>query len=254
MKCFSWVSHLFLMIFFISCSSFQMVKQSYLLALHGEAGKTEYSLITIQRQISYYEKKELSHRSIRNLAIRVRSEVESVDSQGMWVKNTTIEKEGQEDLHGFGFPELKETIRLKFNFQGKVLSVDKFEKDSIFYLPPIILPSTPIKRGDRWSDSFRWKNGNQIFVTAFMSEFLKADRRQGKDVLKIKLSAHTIWENSPKDFIFSSHSEGYYLWDLYRNNVVYSESEAQDILESKSKNTKVITQTTFISKSAEFEN
>lgn len=250
---FSWISHGILMLIFSGCASFKSIHPEYVLKIHAKEGQIDHTSIEISRDISYYKNGELSHQTIRNLSFKVKSQVETVKQNTLWVKNTTLEKKGEENLRGFGFPELGETLRLKLNIQGKVLHVDGEEKESVFYLPPIILPKGAVKKGDIWSETFQWKgeNASQQFQTTFTSQFLGIDSGEKKEILRIKLKAETLWMNAPKSFTFLSFSEGYYLWDLLEGKVVYSESLAKDAIQSNQKNMSTVTTTKFVSRTDE---
>jgi hypothetical protein len=68
----------------------------------------------------------------------------------------TISKDGMAELHDLAFPELGESIDLLVSPQGDVLSAGIYPKESIFYVPSLSLPTTPVQVGDTWSLQRRW--------------------------------------------------------------------------------------------------
>lgn len=211
--------------------------------------KSEISEIHIDTKTSFYENDELSHKSTRKLRLKVSSEMELSESEDtFWIKNTTIEKKGNEELHAFGLPELNETIRLKLDSRGRVREVEGYPKSSIFYLPPVLLPKTRVKIGDSWGDTFQWKGEGQPLdlETTIECRLAGIEKWKGQKAFKIEMLAQSKFKETEEIFLKST-SEGYFLWDHEKSLVLFAKSLGKDIVTSNV-NQRSVTQTLYISK------
>ncbi|MCB0406572.1 MAG: hypothetical protein KDD34_00130 [Bdellovibrionales bacterium] len=73
---------------------------------------------------------------------------------------TTKKKDGIVDLHELAFPEVDEVIEYLYTPQGKVLKAGDYPDWSIFYVPPMPLPSQPVSIGDTWELNDGWQSMN----------------------------------------------------------------------------------------------
>ena len=250
-------SHLILILAVLnsSCAHLPSSSKVYELKIHGEVGDQERSSIDLSSETFFYENKELSHKTVRVLGVKIQSEILEFDSNGnIWVRNSTTEKEGNENLHGFGFPELHEAIDMKLNPYGRVLDVKGFQKDSIFYLPPVLLPTHLVKINDSWKETFRWMGEGQpeYLKTTIECTLLDEEDWEGEMVLKIQMIATTTLDEKNVEFTFSSDSDGYFLWDPKKSVVVYAQSEAKDETKALHAKSSSVTHTKFISKQIPF--
>ena len=247
-------SHLILMFLcFSGCAHLSSPKEAIELKIKGKKGDIEISLISLSRETQYYEKGELSQRSIRNLTLKIKSEIDFIEGENFWIHNTTVEKKGNEALHGFGFPELRETIKLKLNPKGRVLEVEGYPKDSAFYLPPVMLPLTNVRMGEMWEETFHWNGeGQPVFLkTTIQCTLDSVQEWEKKKVYKITMKAISLLEEEDRDnpdFTFKSSSEGYFLWDNEKGSVVYAQSTGRDEVRSLKDKNLSVTITQFTSK------
>ncbi len=68
------------------------------------------------------------------------------------------ELQGDIDLTAMGFPLQGKILTKIINKKAEVLDVKGFPKETVFYLPKIVLPKTAVKPGDTWVYKGRWRN------------------------------------------------------------------------------------------------
>lgn len=218
-----------------------------------EQKREEWSLIEMVTETLYYESEGggLSRKSIRNLKLKIKSKIER-EGEGAYLKirNTTLEKEGNENLHAFGFPELGETITLKLDTFGRVLDVEGYPKNSIFYLPPALLPNHAVKIGNSWSETFIWQGEGQPspLKTKIECRLLGEEIWQRTKVFKIEMIAISELGKESESVSLESRSKGYFLWDNKKGAVVFSKSLGKDTIVSKKTGEKFVTHTQYSSK------
>jgi hypothetical protein len=69
---------------------------------------------------------------------------------------TTIRKEGQLPLSTLALPEKDEVIEMHLAPNGDVTRAGSYPPKSLYYVPQVSLPSTPVTIGDTWSLSAAW--------------------------------------------------------------------------------------------------
>lgn len=84
------------------------------------------------------------------------------DNVTVAVELSTVEKNGLLSLHDYGFPEEKEAIEFHYTPHGEVLKAGSFNKRSLFYVPPLPLPSQPVEKGDTWVLNHVWVSASGL--------------------------------------------------------------------------------------------
>lgn len=74
------------------------------------------------------------------------------------VRVETLSKDGQVDLRDMAFPEPNEILDVVYSATAKVLKAGRYGSESIFFIPPMSLPDGPVKVGETWALSHRWKS------------------------------------------------------------------------------------------------
>ena len=69
---------------------------------------------------------------------------------------TSLEQDGSMDLRELAFPQLNETMEFIFTAQGGILKAGSYDSNSLFFVPPISLPESPVKVGDTWTLRHSW--------------------------------------------------------------------------------------------------
>jgi len=213
------------------CSQLPVKKEGlHVFVLKGEQERTEHSEIKMKIQTSHFSNNELSRKSIRHLKVKIKTRISPAPQGGtFWIENTTYEKVGNENLHDLALPELNETMKLNLSMKGRVLDVIGYKKNSIFYLPPVLLPTKKVNIGDYWEGSFEWVGeGNVPFKTRIECFLRKKQRWKERDVLKVEMKASTTLNKDSKRIQIQSQSSGYYLWDPQIGTVVYTKSTGND--------------------------
>ncbi len=128
------------------------------LNLDGIEGHKDTYSIHSEVLVENITKDKLGHQKIEMVEFDVETEITKVDPKNSTVSiNTkTIKKEGNMSLHDMAYPELDETIPFTFDKQGRVLFAGPHQPGSIFFVPPLPLPSYQVKVGDTWSYETDW--------------------------------------------------------------------------------------------------
>lgn len=65
----------------------------------------------------------------------------------------TLSKDGFVNLRDLAFPEMGEKIDYQVNSRAQVLGAGRFPKDSVYYIPSVVLPKSEVSVGDTWDYS-----------------------------------------------------------------------------------------------------
>ena len=205
--------------------------------------KTDWSNIHFSSKTLLYKNNELAQQSFKKTKLKLKSETRGEGKDApLLVRNTTVEKWGDRNLHALGFPEKGETIALKLDPSGRVLEVEGMSKQSIFYVPPVLLPTHKVNFGDKWRETFLWE-GEGIggtLKTTIECQLSGLQYWKSKKVFRIEMKALSHLEDD-QEFELSSHSRGYMLWDNEKGVVIYAKAMSKDTLIPKNGNDKIVT-------------
>lgn len=145
----------------------------------------------------------------------------------------TTEKEGYADLHDFAFPELNESIPYSLDGTGKVLSAGLYPKTSLFFVPPISLPSHPVEIGESWTMEHQWISLKaeipmKIKAVSVLKKLFK--NGQNQMLAEIEVSGETEILRKTKNLVSQSRIQGTILLEVATSSIVWSEIRSEEQL------------------------
>ena len=124
--------------------------------LKSEEGRVENIKYFSHSKIKSFEEQQLIREKDEIVEFLVESKSLASDQGNIRNILTTLEKDGLVDLHDLAFPEVKERIEFVFKPNAEVLYAGSYPKSSVFYVPPLSLPSDAVKVGDTWEMQRSW--------------------------------------------------------------------------------------------------
>ena len=164
-------------------------------------------------------------------------------SDRITVLSTAKDKDGIVSLHDLAFPEVNEVIEYIYTSTGKVLKAGDYPKWSIFYVPPLPLPSGSVSVGDTWEMTEEWRSmNNGIPLQVSLVGILKNVYQCGQDrCADIELSGDVAIANAPAvEINFISEMHGRLLFNLDKGINVWSLIQGQEDLRVNQDQTVVI--------------
>ncbi len=146
---------------------------------------------------------------------------------------TTIKKDGIVDLHDLAFPELEERIEFVFSPDAQVLYAGGYSESSVFFVPPLSLPTSPVKIGDTWEMHRSWVSAkNNIPLKLSMVTIFKGLYPCGKNrCADLEISGEVgIIATFSKDSQFSSQISGRLLFSVESGTIVWSQVKSVESL------------------------
>lgn len=147
------------------------------------------------------------------------------------VSTSTFFKDGTVDLHDLAFPEKDEEIDYVFRKNGQVLRAGDYPPTSVFFIPPLPVPSGPVSVGDTWSFEHIWVSShNGIPLGLQMIAILKGLVACGVGVcvdLEVSGQVDVVGMVSSKGK-FTSHLWGRMIVAANRGLVLWSEIRSRE--------------------------
>ncbi len=162
---------------------------------------------------------------------------------------STVGKNGSLSLNDFGFPELKESIDFQYTPQGKVLKAGHFNELSLFFVPPLPLPTQPVEEGDTWEVNHIWVSQSGLELLLNVIGIHKGYKSCGDSspCLNMEISG-TVKPASDRivGMDLNSRISGHLLFSIPKGEVVSSEVRSQETIELPDR--KIVSRSCMISK------
>jgi len=217
----------------------------YELRLKGHNGDRSLTVYHSDSAVEDFEQNQKVRDHQEILDFVVSTEIADARENQITVRTKTVEKDGTGSLHDFAFPEPDESIDFIYSSDAEVLRADPFPKASIFFLPPISLPSYDVKVGDTWTMDHAWISSNEglplnlNMVTIFKG--VVGCGPFGKCAeLEISGQVEVASESLQKMIRFDSRVWGRLLFSMEKGDVIWSEVRSQDIFKAKGNETRVL--------------
>ena len=128
----------------------------------GEPGRIEKMKYYSHSSTRTFENQSIRHQREEIVEFTVQSKVVSSDRvAGLTAYEvTTLEKDGPVNLRDMAFPEVGEVLPLVVSEKAMVVSAGNYPKNSIFFVPPLSLPSRAVSVGDTWTMEHSWVSLN----------------------------------------------------------------------------------------------
>lgn len=157
-------------------------------------------------------------------------------------ESTTIEKDGAIELNDLAFPELKEKIDFVLTPQSQVLKAGNFSDTSVFFVPPVPLPSEAVRVGDTWSFQRQWlaqQNGIPLELRAvgILKDILNC---KGEACALIEISGHVgVLADQILQAQFRSELQGFLIFHIERGEVLWSRVQSKEWLQLQGASSRV---------------
>jgi len=204
------------------------------LRLRGEPGLVRVTKYYSHSYVRDYEMDQIIKEKDEIVDFDIVETVKSRTEKGLLEVDTTAKnKDGIVDLHDLAFPEEEEVIKYIYTPKGQVLSAGQYPKESIFYVPPMPLPSTEVEVGDTWEQTSQWvslKNGIPLSVSVV--GILKDLFKCGEDICAdIEISGQVAVPGaSQANISFSSEISGHVFYSVNRGISLWSEIRSTEDL------------------------
>ena len=235
----------------VGCVSAPKGPQAFELKSPKAPSLSAYRSISLSRE---YEGEQMTREKSEAVDFIVESKpVDKPSGSDVEVIVTTVAKNGVIDLHDFAFPELNESIEFHYQKNGKVLKAGSFQRQSLFFVPPLPLPEAPVEKGDTWSLEHRWASASGIELQLNIIGIHKGFKSCPKEfspcaVIEVSGSVEPAFERVVGLNIDSKIS-GELLFSLAQGEVYSSEVLSNEVLSFP--NRKIISQSCMISVPAE---
>jgi hypothetical protein len=149
---------------------------------------------------------------------------------------TTIRKEGQLPLSTLALPEKDEVIEMHLAPNGDVMRAGSYPPQSLYYVPQVSLPSTPVTIGDTWSLSSAWYDMEEgtpfiLEMVSILKGFVACGDDQCADIEMsgdVRVAAPDV-----PTMRFTSHWMGRALFARNAGTLVYMRIDALDDLKTE---------------------
>ena len=138
----------------------------------------------------------------------------------------TIQREGSIPLHDLAFPEPGEKLEQILTRNARVLKAGEYPPESIFFLPPIPLPTEPVKVGDTWTLRHQWASeSTDVPLELDMVAILKGVYPCGTDdkCADIEISGQVSLPARLKQVTLDSEIVGHLIFAVEHGSIVWSE-------------------------------
>lgn len=203
------------------------------LKLKGADGRLEINRYYSDSNIRAYEKDQI---------VREKEEIVEFTTESKFAKTKnpnqvsfaikTVKKDGPVGLHDLGFPEKSETIDFVTTPNGEIIKAGEYPKDSLFFIPSMPLPKTPVSKGDTWTMKHQWvSTGNNLPLEVEIVSILKRFFECGKAGIcaDIEISGNVAAPAVQKAGIsFTSEIRGQMIFSVNEGTLVWSDVKSKE--------------------------
>ncbi len=201
------------------------------LKLKASAGQVEKTKFNSASTTEVFENKSLTNTKEESVDFMAKAEVTQVNASGEFTARlTTSQKDGVIDLHDFAMPEVGEELMMTFNSQAKILKAGNFAPNSLYFVPPISLPSEKVSVGDTWTMTSHWITEQGVPLSLKLLSILKGFIVCGeKDICAdIELSGEVTIDSNLGGVSFESIWVGRIFFATERGSILWSLVESHE--------------------------
>jgi hypothetical protein len=199
-------------------------------------GRKELIRLQSRTTTRTFTKGQLLHEREELVEFGVRNTVTQVEA-GSGLRSVlveTVSKDGPQDLYDLGYPELGESIDYVFNTKGEVRKAGNFPSNSIFFIPPVVLPKRPVAVDETWTMQRDWislRNGLPMTVdilTIFKNVYACGNNHK---CAELEISGEVrVPESLRKKAKIQSMIVGRLLYNMNTGAIVWSDVRNKDVL------------------------
>ncbi|MES2856937.1 MAG: hypothetical protein V4692_13805 [Bdellovibrionota bacterium] len=214
-----------------------VIDKPVVLRLLAEKDRVEKVDYLHESSAKAYVENQLRHEKDESVEFSSQAATISVsepDASGIisFVQDLSItRKDGVANLHDFAMPDLGETLRVSMNSLGKILKSGDYPSNSIYYVPSISLPATPVSVGDTWAMEASWLSLNdmvpyQLSMVTILKGFLECGVDTCAD---LEVSGEVKFQGPlAKEMRFNSIWQGRIYFALKSGTVVWSRTHTEE--------------------------
>ncbi|MFK8137168.1 MAG: hypothetical protein AB8E15_02300 [Bdellovibrionales bacterium] len=122
---------------------------------------------------------------------------------------TTSDKRGAVALRDLAFPEPGVQVPYAYDYKANILRAGNELPNSVFFIPPVLLPKGDVKAGDTWKNEFSWTTENGIGLVLDVVSILKSYYSCGDQVCAdLELSGVVYMKEDPTKASYGSELAG----------------------------------------------
>ncbi len=248
----------FLVLLFAGCASSLPLKkvsnkEATKIEVTGLQGNYNKELFYTKSRVNIFERQANDKKAIEEKLIEDKLEEATfslnrttldVDTdQRLQYKTWVTDLKGKVDLTAMGFPPKDGMLLSVVNKNGEVVAVKNMPTETVFYLPRIPLPKTPIKAGDTWTYSKQWRSlkTGWPFMLDLDVEFKDWYNCGGSSCLHVTYKGKvSIPENNPvKDSKLESELEGEFIYAPTGDQFLWTGSKNAEVFNNQNKRIKI---------------
>ncbi|MCM2282208.1 MAG: hypothetical protein NDI61_10215, partial [Bdellovibrionaceae bacterium] len=203
----------------------------------GAGGSRTETLKHVSRTVSKsYERGRLRDQQENSVEFETQSDIHPRSDGVVEQSVRTLEKKGNIDLRLLAFPEPGETLDLRLTKDGRVLRAGRYSKESVFFVPPISLPSEPVRVGDTWVLVAEWTGFEentpfQLEMVSVLKGFVACGQDQCADV---ELSGEVKLPFEIRQLVgFDSEWRGRLLFSRQSGSLVWSRLDSVETMRAE---------------------
>ena len=196
-----------------------------IIRLKAALGQTEKTKFNSASKTEVFEAGSLTNTIEESIEFLSKAEITKILSNDEFIERvTTSKKDGQIDLHDFAMPEIGEELMITYNSLGKILKAGTLPPDSLYYVPPVSLPTEKVSVGDTWTMNSHWVTEQGVPLSLRLLSILKDFVECGnKDVCAdIELSGDVTIDSNMAGVNFQSIWKGRILFAIGRGSLLWS--------------------------------
>ncbi len=206
------------------------------LKLKAKLGQIEKTKFNSASKTEVFEGGSLTNTIEESIEFMSKAEITKLLSGDEFIERvTTSKKDGQIDLHDFAMPEVGEELMITYNSNGKILKAGNLSPDSLYYVPPVSLPTEKVGVGDTWTMNSHWITDQGVPLSLRLLSILKGFIECGdKDVCAdIELSGEVGIDSNMVGVTFQSIWKGRIFFALGRGSLLWSIVESHEAWNSE---------------------
>jgi len=193
----------------------------------GQVEKTKFNSASITE---VFENSSLTSTREESVDFTAKNEIVKIISPDAFVERvTTSNKDGQIDLHDFAMPEPGEELMITIDSQAKILKVENFAANTLYYIPPISLPKDKASVGETWTMDSHWVTEQGVPLSLKLLSILKGYVECGeKDVCADLELSGEVGIDAKLGVRFESLWKGRVFFALGRGSIIWSLIESHE--------------------------
>lgn len=126
------------------------------LELKAQPGEKDVMTYRLKTLTEVSQDTQSRSRASSEVGFEVQQEVTKVEENVISAVVTTANKSGEIALDDLALPEIGEKLDMQFLPNGKILKAGQHASNSIYFVPSLSLPESPVQVGDTWLLDVSW--------------------------------------------------------------------------------------------------